>query len=372
MTTSAPGAPVPDDEPDVAHGTESSVQVEPTAEPEPPAPSDVPEPESKPPPWLFEPYSTSGAQRIRETPRPGFLVAGSAILLLVGGLVAVVAFFAMKGPVEAIAGSARAGVAVLDPVTTNTSETPATSGPVTTSGAPAVTPSDDPSPTANPGESAGGLLALLAAHPLSSSPMTMPNTACALHRFDPADDRQLAFFQEAKVCADAAWAAVLDAAGIPAPGIDLVVVQGAPVATPCGPVNPTDPATQCRSTVYMTPAHLRDVEGNGRYPGRYFGVFLRTYAKAVQEVTGLAILHATARSQPDARIADLDTRLAQQATCLAGVAAGAMSGQGAVDANITKEIHDRLSDVDAPADASAWLDKGYQTRSLAACNSWAE
>ncbi|HEU5109981.1 MAG TPA: hypothetical protein VFT95_15675, partial [Micromonosporaceae bacterium] len=120
MTTSAPGAPVPDDEPDVAHGTESSVQVEPTAEPEPPAPSDVPEPESKPPPWLFEPYSTSGAQRIRETPRPGFLVAGSAILLLVGGLVAVVAFFAMKGPVEAIAGSARAGVAVLDPVTTNT------------------------------------------------------------------------------------------------------------------------------------------------------------------------------------------------------------------------------------------------------------
>jgi hypothetical protein len=375
MTTSGPGAPVPDDEPDVAPGTESSVQSEPAAQQEPPEPPDasdlpdvpdVPEQESAPPPWLFEPYSPSGAQRIQETPRAGFLVSGSAILLMVGGLVAVIAFFAMKGPVEAITGSARPGAAVLDPVATNTSEPPTTSGPVTTTDVPAATPSDDPSPTGKP----DGLLALLAAHPLSSSPETMSNTVCSLHKFDPADDRQLAFFQEAKVCADAAWATVLDAAGIPAPGIDLVVVQGGPVATPCGPVNPADPATHCRSTVYMTPAHLRDVEGNGRYPGRYFGVFLRTYASAVQDVTGLTILYATARSQPNAPIADLDTRLAQQATCLAAVTAGAMSGQGAVDDNITKEIHDRLSNMDAPAEASGWLDKGYQTRSLASCNSW--
>jgi hypothetical protein len=370
MTTSGPGVPVPDDEPDVAHGTKSSVQSEPAEQPEPPEPSDVPEQESAPPPWLFEPYSPAGVERIRETPRAGFLVSGSALLLLVGGLVAVIAFFAMKGPVEAITGSARPGVAVLEPVTTNTTESPTTTGPVPTTGVPAATPSDDPSPTGDPAESVGGLMGLLAAHPLSSSPVTMSNTVCSLRKFDPADDRQLAFFQEAKACADAAWATALHAAGIPAPGIDLVVVQGGPVATPCGTVNPADPATQCRSTVYMTPAHLRDVEGNGRYPGRYFGVFLRTYAKAVQEVTGLTILYATARSQPDAPTTDLDTRLAQQATCLAGVTAGAMSGQGAVDDNITTEIHDRLSNTDAPADANAWLDKGYQTRSLASCNSW--
>jgi predicted metalloprotease len=68
--------------------------------------------------------------------------------------------------------------------------------------------------------------------------------------------------------------------------------------------------------------------------------------------------------------ADLDIRVERQATCLAGIAAGAMSGRGAVDANITNEIRDRLSRVDAPPDARSWLDKGFQQRMPAACNTW--
>jgi len=56
----------------------------------------------------------------------------------------------------------------------------------------------------------------------------------------------------------------------------------------------------------MTPAHLRDTERNGRYPGRYFGVFLREYARALQFTTGL-----TANGD------GAEERLAQQATSYA-------------------------------------------------------
>ena len=142
-----------------------------------------------------------------------------------------------------------------------------------------------------------------------------------------------------------------------------VVTVTAPVRTgSCGEITPDSPSTQCDGTVYMTPAHLRDTEQNGRYPGRYFGVFLREYARALQFTTGLAELAANGDGAEE--------RLAQQATCMAGIASGAMANRGAVDANITGEIGDRLSSVDAPPDAKAWLDKGFQSRTLDACNTW--
>ena len=238
--------------------------------------------------------------------------------------------------------------------------------------APTSVPSSPP-PTSNRTTSApaGDPRTALARHPLSTSTATLDTTVCALSRFDPSDDRQAKFFQEAKICADAVWSTALAAAGLPTLPIELVTVQGGPASTPCGPVNPTDRPTECRATVYMTPAYLRDVEHNGRFPGRYFGVFLREYAEATQEATGVTALHTAARDQPGASAADLDTRLAQQAICLAGAASGAMAGQGAVDNNITNEIRDRLSTVDAPADAAAWLAKGFQSRQLSACNTWA-
>ncbi|HEU5472751.1 MAG TPA: hypothetical protein VFV67_19060 [Actinophytocola sp.] len=367
MTTSGPGAPEPDDVPASAEGTQSSVETEQPVESEPVAESDVGERESPPPPWLYEPYGSTATRVIPETPRPGFLVSGSAILLLIGGLLAVIAFFAIKGPVDVVAGAARPGAALLPATGGNSSSQPApTTTTAPTTDVPAITPTDDPSPAP---ASPGGLMAVLAAHPLSSAKVTTADVTCTLSRFDPADDRQAVFFQEAKACADAAWAALLDAAGIPAPGIELVIVS-APLTTPCGPLGPADPATSCQATVYMTPAHLRDVESNGRYPGRYFGVFLRAYAGAMQHVTGLTIVYATARNQPDAPVDELDTRLSQQATCLAGVLAAGMAGRGAVDGNITNEIRERLSTIDSPDGAADWLDQGFQTRSLSSCNSW--
>jgi hypothetical protein len=119
----------------------------------------------------------------------------------------------------------------------------------------------------------------------------------------------------------------------------------------------------------MTPAHLRDVEGLDRYPGKYLGVFLREYAEAVQYATGLTELYEKAKSSPDAP-GDLADRLAAQATCLAGVASGAMAGLGAVDNNITNEIRDRLTSTDAPPDAGTWVDKGFDSREPDSCNAW--
>jgi hypothetical protein len=189
----------------------------------------------------------------------------------------------------------------------------------------------------------------------------MADATCALPRFDLADDRQAAFYAAAKTCADDAWRGVLDEAGLRAT-VEVVTVTGPVRTRSCGEITPTSPATQCDGTVYMTPAYLRDTEQNGRYPGRYFGVFLREYARALQFTTGLSELAADRDNA--------EPQLAQQATCMAGIASGAMANRGAVDANITDEVGDRLSTVDAPPDAKAMLDKGFQERTLKACNTW--
>jgi predicted metalloprotease len=316
--------------------------------------------------WLQP--DTSPDEPVQETPYPSFSVMLSAAALIIGTVIVVIAYFALNGPVHLIAGhgSARASgdgqVVRPGPATTSPPQASTSTPPATTT-APAATAAAPPPPV-NP-------VTALARHPLSASTATMEPSVCTLNRFDPADDRQAIFFQEAKICADAAWSTLLAAAGLPTPRIDVVIVKGAPVSTPCGQVGPTDKPVQCQLSVYLTPAYLRDVEKDGRYPGRYFGVFLREYAKAVQEATGLTTLFATVRSQPGEKSEDLDVRLAQQATCLAGIASGAMAGQGAVDTNITNEIRDRLSTIDAPPAAQTWLAKGFQTRQLAACNSWA-
>jgi hypothetical protein len=282
---------------------------------------------------------------------PGFYVSLTAAVMLTLGLVGALVVLTVNRPVTSVAGAAT-GVHIpsLPPPTHSTA--PDASAPSST-----VPPASD-------------LLAGLADHPLSTSTATMAPFACALPRFDPADAAQARFYGAAKVCADTGFGGLLPASGLPAPNIAVVSVQNGPKGTPCGAVAPTDPATQCQGTVYMTPARLRDVEGLDRYPGKYFGVFLREYAEAVLYATGLTELYDTAAKSPDAP-GDLADRLAQQATCLAGVASGAMAGLGAVDSNITNEIRERLTTTDAPPDADAWLQKGAGSREPSSCDTWA-
>jgi hypothetical protein len=341
-TTVAPFAGPADDEPTAAVGTddpttESTGDSWPFDEFEPPPPDELVWQADAPPPG--EPVWHSGPQPA--TRSPAYYVALGAAVVLVVGLVALATVVTVMRPRHEVAGVAAAAGASI----------------------PTITPGGQPPPATT--STAQGPLAAVAAHPLSSSTARMADATCALPRFDPADDKQAAFFAAAKVCADNAWRGVLQEAGLDG-AVTVVMVTGA-VRTDCGDLAPTVASTECDGTVYLTPAYLRDTEQNGRYPGRYLGVFLREYARALQDVTGLDEVVGTVTT---GTAADLDTRVDQQATCLAGVVSGAMAGRGAIDANITGEIRARLTTVDAAKDAQAWLDKGFQQRTPAACNAW--
>jgi hypothetical protein len=286
------------------------------------------------------------ARTPREQRRPAYYVALTVAVMLTLGLVVSLAVLAADPPVSRVAGS---------PTGLNVPALP----PPTHSTPPGATP------TATPSTAPAGPYAGLAAHPLSTSKATMPDQTCALPTFDPDNAAQAGFYEATKVCADNAFGELLAAAELPAPTVEVVTVDNGPADTPCGTVEPSAPTIQCAGTVYMTPAYLRDVEGNDRFPGRYFGVFLREYARAVLETGGLGPLYEKVTDADD-----LNVRSSRQATCLAGIASGAMSGRGAVDSNITNEIRDRLSNVDAPPDAASWLDRGFQSRQLATCNPW--
>jgi hypothetical protein len=329
--------PIPLDESTAAVGTDDPTATGPTVgswpfdEFEPPPPGELVR-QADPPGNL-----TGHPQ---PAPRsPAYYVFLGAAVVLVVGLVALAAVVTVMRPRHEVAGTAVAAGADI----------------------PSITPSGQQPPPST----AQGPLAAVAAHPLSRSTARMADATCALPRFDPADDKQAAFYAAAKVCADNAWRGVLQQAGLDG-GVTVVMVTGA-VQTDCGDLAPTVAPTECDGTVYLTPAYLRDTEQNGRYPGRYLGVFLREYARALQDATGLDELVGAVTT---GTAADLDIRVDQQATCLAGVVSGAMSGRGAIDANITGEIRARLTTVDAPKDAQAWLDKGFQQRTPAACNAW--
>jgi hypothetical protein len=308
---------------------------------------------------LADSPAPSAAHRTRPPPepapprRPVYYVSLTVAVMLVLGLVTGLAVLSANPPVSRVAG-APLGLNIPD-LPSPTRSTPP--------GATTTTTTTTTTPT--------GAFAELAGHPLSTSTATMPESTCSLPMFAPEDGTQAAFHEASKACADAAFGGLFAAAGFDTVPVEVRTVTDTPVQSPCGEIEPATPSTQCAGTVYMTAAHLRDVEGNGRFPGRYFGVFLREYARALQEAAGFPDLYATAKSA-GAGEEDVAARASQQAICLAGIAAGAMADRGSVDGNIYTEIGQRLTEVDAPPAAADWLDRGAGTRQLSACNSWAE
>jgi hypothetical protein len=322
--------PAPPDEPTMAVADDAPTTTGPTV-------ASWPLDELLPPPppadLVWRPDTPAPPPRRRN---PAYYIALGAAVVIVVALVAAAAAATVVRPNREVAGTAKP-----------------------TQGIPEITAPSTEAPPASTTEQQQEESP--AEHPLSASTARMGDATCALPRFDLPDASQAAFFAAAKTCADNAWRPVLAEAGLEGT-VEVVTVTGPVQTESCGEITADSPSTQCDGTVYLTPAHLRDVEKNGRYPGRYLGVFLREYARALQFTTGLTALAAD--------VDGADDRLARQATCLAGVASGAMANRGAVDANITGEISDRLSSVDAPADAKAWLDKGFQARTLDACNTW--
>ncbi|RZS43355.1 hypothetical protein EV193_102334 [Herbihabitans rhizosphaerae] len=327
------------------------------------------QPVEAPQPW-YPPSNTSGFGPVY-APEPKHGPSGrriAAIVLAVIGVLGVaglIVWAVLRGADDDNAQPQPAPPpATTEESTPSLAPLPTTEVPITTT----VLPTTVAPPTTTPAAPPVNPLQTLAAHPLSTASVAMSPLACPLPRFNP--DDQPPFHQAGKTCADAAWRPVLASAGLPAATVNLVIVQSGQPTEACGtPLKPTDPPRVCRATVYLSPTYLRDVEGNGRFPGRYFAVLLREYAHAVQEASGLTAAYLTAKAQ-GGQPADLERRYRLQATCMAGITAGAMQNQGAVDANITREIRDRLSTMDAPADAKSWLDKGFQSRQLSACNTW--
>src|SRR5436190_17897240 len=127
----------------------------------------------------------------REIAGPGhYLSVGTAILLSIA-VVGAVVLLAVRHPLQHVPGTARPVNSFQPP--------PATSTPTSRS-----QPASSPAPTTRstpPTDSRRHL----ASHPLSTSDATMQTIVCSLTRFDPSDDRQATFFQQAKTCADAAW-----------------------------------------------------------------------------------------------------------------------------------------------------------------------
>ncbi|TDP92128.1 hypothetical protein [Labedaea rhizosphaerae] len=310
--------------------------------------------------WQQPQQQPTWEEQQRATPPDQLEPVGKHVLIalaivLVIALLGVAAFFTLRHNATTAAPPPQTTAPQVPTFTSDTQEPVTTTTPEPTTTTSTV---DDPAQA-------------LAQAPLSTSGATMSPSTCALPRFDLPDAKQAQFFQAAKKCADNAWGATLPGAGIPTAAVNLVTVQGSAVQTSCGKIGPSDPSTECQGTVYMTPAYLRDVQGNGRYPGKYFGTFLREYGHALQDANGMTELYKAARSQPGADADDLDRRYNDQAICLAGIASGAMSGKGAVDSNITNEIRERITTGEpAPADAGSWLDKGFSSRTLSACNTW--
>lgn len=285
----------------------------------------------------------------RETRPIGYYLSLAVAVLVVIAAVGALTVLTLNRPTRAVAGSPTAtgpAVPTADPTTTEQSSEP-------------PPPSTEPS-----------ALDELAENDLSTNDQAVAPHACSLPTFRPPDADQEAFYLAAEVCVDAVWNSLYPDIGAEDTGIVVTSVIGEPDETTCGAVAPTDPSTNCGTTVYMTPAHLRDAEGNDRYPGRYLGVLLREYAEAVQDSRGILDAYKEAKEDPEASEAELDQRLNAQATCLAGVTAGALADQGSVDANIVSEIRARLTTVDAPRDADSWYDKGFQSRTPSSCNTW--
>jgi len=279
----------------------------------------------------------------------GYYLSLVAAVLVVIAVVGAVTVLTLNRPTRAVAGEpAAAGPAIPTPDPTTTEQS-----------------SEPPPPSTQP-----SALDELAENDLSTLDRAMAPYACSLPTFRPPDTDQEAFYMAAEMCLDAAWDTLYPDIGADETGITVVAVIGQPQPTICGDIAPTDPATTCGGVVYMTPAHLRDSEGNDRYPGRYLGVLLREYAEAVQDHHGIRDAYDEAKEDPEASEAELSQRLNAQATCLAGVTAGAMANQGSVDANIASEIRARLTSVDAPRDAGSWYDMGFQSRTPARCNTW--
>lgn len=209
-------------------------------------------------------------------------------------------------------------------------------------------------------------------------------TTCTLPALGTSNESAEAWVQASVTCLDDAWRPVLTAAGVPArrPAVRRYRDQ---ILTRCLGDQQTS-AFYCGADelIGVSPStELRQVSERER-AGWLLGVMAHEYGHHVQGLTGtLAAVVTQQQDHPPGGPSwlELNRREELQANCFAGVALAAMTGRGSVGAAETAGARTRLSGGDDGVLGGArdhgttghnrqWFDRGLQTGSPAACNTW--
>lgn len=303
-----------------------------------------------------------------------------AVLVVTVGMIGFLSLNDRKDPV--------ADVGYDTPGTTTTTFTTTTrsSEPTTT------TTTDDPPPTRADTPTADTRQSPRPVHTLGDNPLFAgengtPEIVCELATWHTSPQGAAAFFTSALPCLDAAWAPVMNRAGLPffSPGIEFP--EGSNWSSPCGAVAGGSGAVAAfycgeNNTLYMPFAGLQ-TEMYGPHPGVYLAVLAHEYGHHVQSMSGVLSAYAQARYEAgvDSEAGlELSRRLELQAQCLSGMFFAATYSRGSVNDTILDEArtsqdrgdHNPNAPRDHGTDAhtSAWWEQGAQKNRTYQCNTW--
>ena len=224
-------------------------------------------------------------------------------------------------------------------------------------------------------------------NPLFLGDLGLPAVTCNLATWETSPAGAANFFTSALPCLDAAWAPVMEQAGLPffTPGLQFP--EGTEWSSACGSTSGSNGAVAAfycgqDNTLYMPFAGLQ-TDMYGAHPGVYLAVLSHEYGHHVQAMSGVLSTYAEERYNAGADTEpglELSRRLELQAQCFSGMFFAATYSLGSVDDNILTEARtsqDRGDHTEGlPRDhgtddhAIGWWEQGAQQNRTWQCNTW--
>jgi len=301
------------------------------------------------------------------------------VLLVTVGMIGFLSLSDRRAPVADV-GYEAPGTTTTEPTSTATTTTTTS----TTTTTPATT--SERTERSAPSQADAPVLAL-GDNPLFSGENGTPEVTCELPPWDTSPQGAAEFFAGALPCLDAAWAPVMERAGLPffPPGLEFP--DGTDWSSPCGAVAGGSGAVAAfycgeNNTLYMPFAGLQ-TDMYGPHPGVYLAVLSHEYGHHVQAMSG--VLDAYGRARYDAGVdtgagLELSRRLELQAQCFSGMFFAAAYPRGSVEDTMLGEArssqdrgdHNPAAPRDHGTDAhtSAWWEQGAQKNRTYQCNTW--
>jgi predicted metalloprotease len=341
------------------------------------------------PPWTLPAHPGAFAPRRSNA---GAVVATVLVLMLVGAaaLIGVVTASGRKNHVAdtrydyPATSSGPASDTETDDTTTSRADRGTTTTQTTTAGrAPTTTRTTSRTTSSTP--SGPRPVAALGENPLFGGDFGTPTVTCTLAKWHSDPQSAANFFLSALPCLEAAWAPVLQRAGLPYFPPSLEAPAGKSATGPCGGAEGRSfSAFYCpkNHTIYM-PFGALETERLGAHPGIYLAVLAHEYGHHVQALSGVEDAYWAKRYDAGADTAaglELSRRLELQAQCFSGMFLAATYSRGSVDKNVLQEArttqnrgdhnagepHDHGSD----AHAVSWWEQGAQKNRTFQCNTW--